>query len=132
MEQLNAVKDLLLQYPAWGDQPLKIDLSDSRPEGCALLPQGLRVLARREDVLGNVTHRLEQTFLLRRAAYIGETAAAWLQQLQDWMLQQDVSALTPCFGKALRLWAEQGRLTNGKQPGTGIYEMKIHIQYEKE
>ena len=132
MEQLNAIKDLLLRYPLWGGQPLQVDLTDGRPEGCALFPQGLRVLDRREDVQGNVTCRLEQTFLLRRAAYVGETAADWLQQLQNWLLQQDVSGLAPFFGSRLRLWAEQGRLTNAKQPGTGIYEVKIHLQYEKE
>lgn len=132
MEQLNAVKDLLLRYPLWGAQALQVDLNDGRPEGCVLFPQGLRVLSRREDVQGNVTYRLEQSFLLRRVAFAGENAAHWLQQLQNWLLRQDVSGLVPFFGSRLRLWAEQGRLTNAKQPGTGIYEVKIHAQYEKE
>lgn len=132
MEQLNAVKNLLLQYPLWGGQALQVDLNDGRPEGCILFPQGLRVLDRREDVQGNVTYRLEQSFLLRRVAFAGENAAHWLQQLQNWLLIQPAGALESVFGPKLRLWAELGRLTNAKQPGTGIYEVKIHAQYEKE
>ena len=132
MEQLNALKAHLLRFPLWGEQPLKVDVREGKPEGCILFPLGLQVLARREDVLGNQVLRLRQSFLLQRAAYAGETAASWLLQLQQWLLQQPVEALTPSFGTDLRLWAEAGRMKNAKQPGTGIYEVKIYAEYEKE
>ena len=132
MEQLNKMKDLLMQFPLWGGQPLAVDVRDSRPVGCALLPLGVQVLGRKEDIQGNKTYRLGQSFLLRRAALAGEDAAGWLMELQNWLLGQPVRDLQPCFGAGLRLWAEAGHLANSKQPGTGIYEVKIHAQYNKE
>lgn len=132
MEQLQKIKDLLLGFPMWGGQPLGVDIRESRPEGCVLLPLGLQVLGRKEDIAGNEIRRLRQSFLLRRAALAGEDAACWLLQLQNWLPQQPVRELEPYFGARLRLWAEAGHLTNSKQPGTGIYEVKIYAQYEEE
>lgn len=132
MEQLNAIKGLLLGFPLWGAQQLSVDVREAAPQSCALFPQGLQVLSRREDVLGNVKRRLRQSFLLRRVSFAGESAADWLIQLQSWMLAQPACALEPAFGKDLRLWAQGGHLANGKQPGTGIYEVKIYVEYEKE
>lgn len=132
MEQLQKIKMLLMQFPQWGGQPLGVDIRESKPGSCVLLPQGLRVLDRKEDIRGNAICRLRQSFLLRRAAIAGEDAALWLLQLQNWLLRQPVGDLEPCFGANLRLWAEAGHLTNSKQPGTGIYEVKIHAQYDKE
>lgn len=132
MEQLQAIKDLLLRFPQWGDQPLLVDGRQEKPAGCGLFPLGQQVIARREDVLGNQRLRLRQSYLLRRCAFSGESAAQWLLQLQNWLLCLPAEELTPLFGRRLRLWAEAGRLTNAKQPGTGIYEVKIHMEYEKE
>lgn len=132
MEQLQRIKDLLLGFPQWGDQPLSVDQREAMPQRCSLFPLGVQVIACREDVLGNQVLRLRQSFLLRRQAFAGESAAQWLLQLQNWLLCQNMEALTPCFGSRLRLWAEKGQLTNAKQPGTGIYEVKIHAEYEKE
>lgn len=132
MEQLNVLKALLSRFPQWGGEPLSVDVGQGKPEGCGLFPLGVQVTARQEDVLGNVRYRLRQSFLLRRAAYAGESAALWLMALQEWLLQQPVEALEVSFGKNLRLAPENGRLVNGKHPGTGIYEMKIHVDYEKE
>ena len=132
MEQLQKIKDLLIRFPLWGDQPLAVDIRDNRPGNCCLLPLGLRLLGRKEDIRGSGVCRLGQSFLLRRAALAGEDAAAWLLQLQHWLLGQPVEELKACFGANLRLWAESGHLTNSKQPGTGIYEVKIYAQYDKE
>lgn len=132
MEQLKALKALLCCFPQWGAQSLSVDARHSCPEGCGLFPLGLQVTSRQEDVLGNVTYRLRQSFLLRRAACAGETAAAWLMELQDWLLRQPTEKLEGCFGKNLRLRPEAGHLVNARQPGTGIYEIKIHVDYEKE
>ena len=132
MEQLQKMKDLLMQFPLWGGQSLAVDIRDSKPGSCVLLPQGLRILDRKEDIRGNAICRLGQSFLLRRTAIAGEDAADWLMQLQNWLLGLSTKDLEPSFGANLRLWAEAGRLVNSKQPGTGIYEVKIHAQYEKE
>jgi hypothetical protein len=132
MEQISAIKNLLKTFPLWGDQPFLVDVKAAAPDSCALFPLGLQVLEQKEDVQGNRTYKLRQGFLLRRVACIGEPAAQWLMQLQAWLLTQPVSYLEPVFGSSLHLWAQSGHLTSGKQPGTGIYEVKIHVDYEKE
>lgn len=132
MEQINAIKNLLKTFPLWGEQPIIVDVKAAAPDCCTLFPLGLQVLGQKEDVLGNTVSRLRQSFLLRRVACIGEPAADWLLQLQSWLLVQPVSRLEPVFGASLRLWAQGGHLTGGKQPGTGIYEVKIFAEYEKE
>ena len=132
MEQIVAIKNLLQAFPLWGDQALMVDVKTAAPEACTLFPLGLQVLQQKEDVLGNRTYKLRQGFLLRRVACIGETAADWLMQLQSWLLSQQISHLEPVFGSSLHLWAQGGHLTGGKQPGTGVYEVKIFAEYEKE
>ena len=132
MEQISAIKNLLQTFPLWGDQVLTVDVKGAQPDRCALFPLGQQVLAQKEDVLGNRTYKLRQGFLLRRVACIGEQAADWLLQLQAWLLAQPVSNLEPVFGSSLHLWAQGGHLTSGKQPGTGIYEVKIFAEYETE
>ena len=129
--QCDTMKNLLTQFPFWGEQPLLVDEANGKPETCGLFPLGVRVRFCREDVLGNVTLGLRQSFLLRRAAYAGEGSADWLLQLQDWLLRQPTEALSD-FGRVPRLSVENGRLVSSKQPGTGIYELNIHVDYEKE
>ena len=131
MEQLKAMKELLLSFPQWGEQTLEVDTC-ARIEGCGLFPLGLQVLSRRQDVQGNTRLRLRQSFLLRRVCYNTREAAAWLMTLQQWLLDRPVKPLEAVFGENLQLWAELGKQVSSKQPGTGIYEVKIHAQYEKE
>lgn len=132
MEQLQKIKMLLMQFPQWGEQPLAVDIRGGSPGSCTLLPLGVRVLSRKENIQGGQICRLRQSFLLRRVSIAGEDAAGWLIALQKWLPEQPVKALQPDFGAGLRLWAESGHLTGSRQPGTGIYEVKIHAQYEKE
>lgn len=132
MEQLKALKDYLMQFPQWGSRSLTVDIREGKPESCALFPKGIRVLDRREDVQGHVKLRLRQSFLLRAAAFAGESAASRMMAFQNWLLTQPTQTLEPYFGSGLWLRAEAGQLKNGKQPGTGIYEVMIHAEYEKE
>lgn len=131
MEQINALRALLLTFPLWGQQPLFIDSTDAAPQCCGLFPLGLRQLERREDVLGGCRQRLRQTFLLRRHGYRGEDGASWLLQLQQWLMEQ-ADVLQPAFGTELQLRSEQGKLTKATQPGTGVYEVHIIVEYTKE
>lgn len=132
MEQINALRDFLLHFPQWGQQALTVDGGQPLPERSSLFPLGQRVLEQREDVLGNRRLRLRQSFLLRRYASPGENAAAWLLWLQQWLVGQPVQPLETAFGRRLRLQAEDGKRTAASQTGTGIYELKIHVEYEKE
>lgn len=131
MEQLNALLGVLRQFPLW-EEALAVDNWDGCPQNSSLQPLGLTVLSRREDLLGQVRWRLRQSYCLRRAAYPGAEAAAWVAGLQNWLLGRSTPELEAAFAPGLRLWAQQGRLVSTSQPGTGIYEIKIHVEYEKE
>lgn len=128
MEVLTALKTLLCAYPQWGDQPLDTNRLDHSPQACGLFPLGLQVRRRREDVQGNVVLQLRESFLLRRAACAEEAGAQWLMALEHWLLHQTLGDV----GEQVRITPTGGRLVTGKQPGTGIYELKIHVDYEKE
>ncbi|MBQ3252156.1 MAG: hypothetical protein IJB02_02815 [Oscillospiraceae bacterium] len=132
MDTLTAMLTFLRQFPLWEQQSLTVDEKSPKPHTCQLFPLGLTVLRRRENVQGDKVFTLRQSFLLRRVAYAGQTAAAWLLALQNWLLTQPVEALEPAFGNRLRLWAEQGQPAGLNQPGTGVYQVKIHVEYEKE
>ena len=130
MEQLNAVKTLLCSFPGWGEGTLAVDFSPGKPDQCGLFPMGLQVLYSGADILGNRIYRLRQSFLLRRAFLAGEDGARWMMELQNWLLLQ--SPHWEQFGRRVKIFGENARLISGKQPGTGIYEVKIHVDYEKE
>ena len=133
MEQLNALLALLRQFPSWEEEKgPAVDMWDGCPQNSSLQPLGLTELGYREDGLGQVRWRLRQSYSLRRAAYAGAGAAEWLARLQNWLLGKTSPELEAAFAPGLRLWAQQGRLVNTSQPGTGIYELKIHVEYEKE
>ena len=131
MKQLNAMLGLLRQFPLW-EEDLTLEQWEGYPQGSSLQPQGMTVLSCREDLTGHRRWRLRQSYCLRRAAFAGPEAAGWIAQLQNWLLGRTSEELEAAFAPGLRLWAQQGRVVSGSQPGTGIYEVKIHVEYEKE
>lgn len=132
MDQINALWQYLSRFPLWQKQELTVDTTPAAPEGCGLFPRGMEVLSRKQDVTGGVCLRLRQTFLLRRRGVQAEKAAAWLLELQNWVLGNPPLDLETVFGAGLQLRMEKGRLTQGKQPGTAIYEGIIIMEYTKE
>ena len=132
MEQINALRALLMAFPQWGAQELSVDGCCEMPDTCTLLPRGLQVLECRENVLGGCTLRLRQEYLLRRRACLSETAAVWLSGLQQWLTGCSGYGLASAFGDRPMLTARQGRLTDRSQPGTGSYEVIITVDYTKE
>lgn len=128
MEQLEIFKNYLMAFPGWGDATLSIDTTASTPGSCGLFPLGTEELSRREDVLGNVTCRLRQTFLLRRVAVRGEDAAAFMAELSRWFYEQPA----PNLGADTRIRGEKGRLSSAGHTGTATYEMKIIAEFERE
>jgi len=131
MEGLDALLGLLRQFPLW-EEALTVEQWHSCPQSSSLQPLGLTVLGCREDLLGHRRWRLRQSYCLRRTAYGGREAADWMAQLQSWLLGRTSEALEAAFAPGLRLWAQQGCAVSDSQPGTGIYEVKIHVEYEKE
>lgn len=128
MEILEILKAWLMNFPGWGDVTLSIDTTDPNPGSCGLFPLGTEELSRREDVLGNLTLRLRQTYSLRRVAVRGEDAAAFMAELSRWICEQPA----PQLGADTRIRGEKGRLSSVDHTDTATYEMKIIAEFEKE
>ena len=107
------------------------------PGNAALYPQGVEEIARHQDVLGNVTVENRMQFLLYRVTngQVDSTDAAnWLLMLQNWIQSQSAAGLAPRLGDdpgRERIWAQQGRLRNISQPGTGKYAVSLIAEYVK-
>ena len=127
MEQLELVRQWLLQFPLWGKQPLTVDCTGPKPGSCGLFPLGLEQLRCQEDVLGTVKYRYRRQFLLRRAACRSEDGAAWIMALEDWISRNP----GPGLGADCTVRAEKGRLA--KADGQiATYEAKLIIEYTEE
>lgn len=130
---LEKMKAWLQTFPGWEDT-LQIDYVEAAPGNCGLYPQGVRELSRREDVLGNLAVRCSCTFRLRRSACPGEDNAAWLLQLQNWVMEQDRVGLTPQFGdepRTQRIRAADGRLEAHSQAGSSRYTVQLRAEFTK-
>lgn len=130
---LEKMKQWLVSFPGW-EEKLSIDYADGVPGNSGLYPKGIREISRREDVLGNVAVRCRCSFLLRRCACPGEDSARWLLELQNWVMEQDRLGLTPKFGddpKTERLRAQEGKLNNSFQTGSGLYTVQLTAEFTK-
>ena len=129
MEQLEEIKNWLAMFPLWGETVLTTDVLSAQPGDCGLFPQGLELIKSTQDVLGNRVTRLRQQFLLRRNALRGMDAAAWLLEFQNWVAQQAVMGLVPVLGQDQIVRAEKGRLIRADSAGTGVYEVRLIVEY---
>ena len=135
MEQINALRALLLTFPLWGQQPLFIDSTDAAPECCGLFPLGLRELERREDVLGGVKERHRLRAMVYRVAGQEEDFArdaAWWEDFAAWVAAQSAAGLAPRFGNTQDrefVQARGGRLVRMPSAGTGVYGVEIVAEY---
>ena len=133
MTELELLSAWLQTFPLW-DTDTQIDLTDAVPGSTGLFPKGLQELSRREDVLGNLAVRCRCSFLLRRCACPGEDSARWLLDLQNWVMEQERLGLTPKFGddpKTERLRAQEGKLKNSFQTGSGLYTVQLTAEFTK-
>lgn len=128
MEHIKALENLLGEFPVWQGESLQVDDTTPAYASCGLFPRGERELSRREDITGNLTLRMEQSFLLRRVAPRGQEAAAWLLQLQSWLSGKTL----PAFGSNSCVRAQGGRLAKPGAAGGDIYELTITVEYTKE
>ena len=130
---LERVCSWLQTFPLW-EGTLQVDYADAIPGSTGLYPRGITELSRREDVLGNVTVRCSWGFALQRAALPGEENARWLLDLQNWVMEQERLGLTPKFGddpKTERLRAQEGKLNNSFQTGSGLYTVQLTAEFTK-
>lgn len=130
---LEKLRQWLETFPKW-DAALQFDDVDAVPGSSGLYPMGLTELSRRENVLGNVMVRCRETFLLRRVAGQSAENAQWLEDFQNWVMEQDTLGLTPQFGdvpESQRLRASEGKLDSQKQVGSTLYTVKLTAEFDK-
>lgn len=135
MEQLEVLCQWLRTFPAWGDAALHIDSLPAQPENAGVYPQGVEVLERKEDLLGNVRLHCRQRFELHRTVTPGQDNARWLEAFQQWVQQQSALALAPRFGDdpaAEHIRGEKGRLKEITAAGTAVYAVTITAEFVKQ
>lgn len=129
MDELTQMKAWLAACEHWdGDAP-QVDKTGAEIGSCGLFPLGLEVLSRRENLFGQVRCRCRLSFLIRKTAAVGQAAAAWLINLQNWVLRNSDSA--PVFGRDQTVRAEKGTLARLSATGTGVYEVRISLEFTK-
>ena len=130
---LELVKNWLVTFPQWNDGTLYVEHTDVTTGNAGLYPTGLQELQRTRDILGNTKVKNRCSFLLRRVTSHGRDNtchAQWLLQLQSWVQSQSLLGLAPKLGENTRWFAQKGRLTEGTQPGTGVYSLELVAEYE--
>lgn len=137
MTVLETMTGWLKTFPLWDGETLYIDCLDGVPGNAGLYPEGLEEVARRTDVLGNVTVENRLHFVLYRVTHGQQDnprCSAWLLEFQKWVQQQSAAGLTPKFGdvpERERIWAEAGKLKSANQTGTARYTVNLTVQFVK-
>lgn len=136
MTELEKLKQWLETWSGW-QGALQVDYTQEAPVACGLFPLGVEERFRRRDVTGTVTVGCRCRFLLCRVCpgqAAGQANAQWLLELQSWVREQSSLGLAPVFGddpEQEQLRAEQGRLKDADQTGTGVYTVQLTAEYIK-
>lgn len=128
---MEKIMDWLKTYPKWGDGEITVDCLSPEPGSAALYRQGLQETERKSDVLGNLTIGYQCRFLLRRMAFPGDL---WLEDFQKWVQLQSAQGLAPSIGDVPareQIRAESGKLVEVSQPGTGVYQVTLVVDFIK-
>lgn len=141
MTALKKLRDWLQKYPGFDIlSTFQVDYTSEVPGCGGLFPDGLVELARRRDILGNVTVENQYNFaiyyLLEKAP--GDDAgavenAAWVMDFQEWVQQQSIQGLAPRFGSGAApevIRAENGTLYEVDGEGTALYSVQLSVWFE--
>ncbi len=118
----------LQTYPQWTDT-LQLDTTGAVPDGCGLFPQGTQVIARQEDVLGNVRCRFRAKFRLLRVSSGRQDDSLWMERFAAWVHQQSAAGTVPRLGEKTWLEARSGRKSEGSHPGTAVHSIELIAEY---
>ncbi len=127
----------LQTFPGAAGERILVDHLQAIPGSLGLYPLGLELVEQREDVLGNRWETCRQHFLLRRQTAGQEDnrqGAQWLMKLQAWISQCSREDRMPRFsdpGLPQAVWADSGRLQEARQTGTGVYQVKLTVEFTK-
>ena len=139
----NLMPDLmafLAGAPALQDLTLLPEDAGPAPGTGGLWPRGVKVITRKENLLGGVSLRCQAEFLLRLCLPLppGDTAQALrnagrLLNLQAWVAAQNAAHTLPRLGDGLpegeTLRAEEGRLERADAGGTARYTLRLLAEY---
>lgn len=142
MNDLERIRAWLKEWPGAARlAALRCDYTDQAADNGGLFPTGVRELERRYDLLGRSRVRCEARFVLflvlKKAP--GDDAgatenAAWLLDLQRWVLAQSLAHLTPTFGDepgSETMKAQNGALYDADDEGTATYRLELCAGFVK-
>lgn len=136
MTVLNKLRGWLQTFPQWEPGTvLQVDNTGTCPGDMGIYPSGTEEVSRREDLMGTVTVRLREGYMLYRVVSGDYTRQReWLQALQEWVQTQSILGMTPVMGDAPdreQIRAEQGKLQSVSQSGQAKYSVRLTVEYEK-
>lgn len=142
MSALETVRDWLATFPQSDVlSGFQVDFTDKIPGTGGILPDGLVEVSRKRDIVGNITVTNQYNFGLY---YVFEKApnddvgaeknADWIVDLQEWVQEQSAAGTAPVFGDdplEERITAQNGTLLQADGEGTGIYVVRLSVQFIK-
>ena len=132
MNHCEMLKNWLESYPDW-QMTVAVNFTGNRP-GCAgLFPKTSKILWNKEDVAGNGSVHLQDTYSLF-PVFIrkenGRREAGIVEAFMKWAHTQSLMGKLPGLGDAqVSLRAEGGQLRDTPQPGIARYELTLIAEY---
>ena len=130
MDELEVLIDWLKQCDILEEVAFGVDHLEKTAPAAAVYPQGITVLWRKENVLGQwharYSLRCMVSVRLTKSGDGRDAAGAWLK-LQQWVQQHPA----PSFGEAQISRLEKGKLVKENGDGTAIYEAVLTVEYTK-
>ncbi|MBQ3000390.1 MAG: hypothetical protein IJD63_01435 [Oscillospiraceae bacterium] len=130
--ELEKMRAFLRSYSYWeAGRLLYIDKCDGGEDG--LFPEGVEVLSRKTDVLGNTRVHYRLRFMLYRSGTEREGDGAWLLDFQKWLAEMSIRGKAPQFGDVPgeeRLRAEKGKLEKSRGNGS-LYAVTLTAEFTK-
>ena len=132
MSNLESICRWIASFPGWeGDAPV-LDCLGVAPGSSGLFYEGLTRGKRLGDVAGNEAISCRYQFTLRRVMPRIETAPQWVAEFEHWVLRESLLGRTPVrehSNAPCDIRAEKGKLDAARQTGTGVYTVKLSVEY---
>ena len=133
MQDVERIRDWICQFPQWGTAKPELDQLGTEPDSAGLYYQGLQILQRQEDVMGNVRSLCRHSFVLRRIFLVRQEGAKWMEAFARWITEQSEAGATPCLaGDSEPFYgvAREAKVDWQKQPGTVIYTIRLEVEFQ--
>ncbi len=142
MSALTKIKEWLATFPGNSRlESLQVDYIPAEPGNGSIAPSGLVEIARKPDILGNITVENQYNFglyyVFAKATEDNEGAtqnADWLMDLQEWVQEQSIIGAAPRFGDepaTEQIQAQNGSIYGADEEGTAIYMVQLSINFTK-